>query len=71
MQTEDDSPRINWKLAKIIEQENDRMIRSVKLRSQNGIINKPISKLYPLEVQLDKVKQQMTRIDRYAENEGE
>ena len=71
MQTEDDSPRINWKLAKIIEQKNDRMIRSVKLRSQNGIINQPISKLYPLEVQLDKVKQQMTRIDRYAENEGE
>ena len=52
VQIQEDSPRVNWKLAVIEElvHGNDGMVRSVKLRTTNGLTNRPVSKLYPLEV---------------------
>ena len=47
----DDGPRLLWKLAKVEElvREKDGLIRSVKVRTQNGLNNSAIVKLYPLE----------------------
>ena len=48
----DDSKRVNWKLA-VIESVNkgkDNMIRSANIRTATGRTNRPISRLYPLEV---------------------
>lgn len=48
----DDSARVNWKLA-IIESVNkgkDGLIRSANIRTANGRTNRPIARLYPLEV---------------------
>ena len=48
----DDTPRIQWKLA-IIEKINkgeDGLIRSVNVKTSTGKTNRPITKLYPLEV---------------------
>ena len=48
----DDKQRINWKLAVIehlIEGE-DGQIRAAHIRTANGKTNRPIAKLYPLEV---------------------
>ena len=48
----DDTPRIQWKLA-IIEQVNkgaDGLIRSANVRTSSGKTNRPIARLYPLEV---------------------
>ena len=48
----DDSKRVNWKLA-VIESVNkgkDNMIRSAIIRTATGRTNRPISRLYPLEV---------------------
>ena len=45
-------PRIRWKLAVVedVVKGNDGLIRSTKLRTNNGVKNRPIVKLYPLEV---------------------
>ena len=51
----DDAPRINWRLA-IIEElitGNDGLIRAAKLRMASGRTNRPITRLYPLEVTTD------------------
>jgi transposase InsO family protein len=51
----DDSPRIKWKLA-VIEDlitGNDGLIRAANLRTSTGQTNRPIAKLYPLEVRAD------------------
>jgi hypothetical protein len=51
----DDSPRIKWKLA-VIEDlitGNDGLIRAANLRTSTGQTNRPIAKLYPLEVRTD------------------
>ena len=48
----DDIPRINWKLA-VIEGliiGNDGLVRAANIRTVNGRTNRPIAKLYPLEV---------------------
>lgn len=48
----DDSPRINWRMA-VIESVNkgkDGVIRYVNLRTTTGRTNRPITRLYPLEV---------------------
>jgi len=48
----DDTARVNWKLA-VIESLNkgaDDMIRSVNIRTASGRTNRPIARLYPLEV---------------------
>ena len=49
---DDNLPRIRWKLAVIEElyPGADGVIRSVKIRTSNGITNRPVVKLYPLEV---------------------
>jgi transposase InsO family protein len=48
----DDAPRLLWKLAVVEElvKGNDGLIRSAKIRTQNGLTNRAIVKLYPLEV---------------------
>jgi len=45
----DECPRINWKLAVIegLTTGNDGMVRSANIRT---VTNRPVSKLYPLEV---------------------
>ena len=52
VQIHDDSPRIQWRLG-VIEQLNkgaDGFVRSVQLRTSTGKTNRPITKLYPLEI---------------------
>ncbi len=48
----DDIPRLQWKLAVVEElvSGKDGLIRSAKIRTQNGFTNRAIVKLYPLEV---------------------
>jgi len=60
-----DCPRINWKLAVIegVTTGNDGMVRSANIRTKNGVTNRPVRKLYPLEVATDDggiVRDQMT-----------
>ena len=48
----DDIPRVRWKLAvvKKVNKGRDGLIRSAVIRTSNGITNRPITKLYPLEI---------------------
>ena len=48
----DDTPRINWQLAVIedVIKGSDGLIRAVNIRTKSGRINRPIARLYPLEV---------------------
>ena len=48
----DDKPRIKWKLAVIenLTEGKDGYVRSADIRTTNGKTNRPIAKLYPLEV---------------------
>ena len=52
VQIHDDSSRITWKLAVVDELifGKDGLIRAVKLRTSYGLTNRPIFKLYPIEV---------------------
>ena len=45
-------PRLRWKLGLVSElfRGADGLVRSVRLRTKNGETNRPITKLYPLEV---------------------
>ena len=55
MLVHDDCPRINWKLA-IVEslvKDNDGLVRSATIRIRNGVTNRPVAKLYPLELSSD------------------
>jgi len=45
----DDTPRIRWKLEGV-NKGADGLIRSADIRTANGKTNRPISRLYPLEV---------------------
>jgi len=48
----DDTPRINWRLA-VVEDTivgEDGLVRAANIRTSTGKTNRPISKLYPLEV---------------------
>lgn len=52
VQVYDDHPRVRWKLA-VIERlipGNDGLVRSAVIRTKDGVTNRPIVKLYPLEV---------------------
>ena len=52
MLVHDDCPRMNWKMA-IVEglvTGNDGRVRSATIRTSSGVTNKPVMKLYPLEV---------------------
>ena len=56
----DDTTRIHWKLA-VIESVNkgaDGMIRSANIRTATGRTNRPIARLYPLEVSATEVATQ-------------
>ena len=48
----DDTPRVNWKLAVIqqVIKGKDGLIRAANIRTASGITNRPITKLYPLEI---------------------
>ena len=48
----DDIPRVHWKLAVITEvvKGKDGLIRSAVIRTTNGVTNRPITKLYPMEI---------------------
>ena len=50
---EDLLQRMKWKLGLIIElfRSKDGIVRSLKLKTSSGETNRPITKLYPLEVQ--------------------
>jgi len=62
----DECPRMNWKLAVIedLTKGNDGMVRSATIRTKNGITNRPVVKLYPLEVTSDagSLRDQMTEL---------
>ena len=48
----EDTPRINWRLGLIVEllHSSDGIVRSVNVKTSSGVLNRPITKLYPLEV---------------------
>ena len=48
----DDAPRINWQLAVIedVTRGSDGLIRAANIRTKSGRTNRPIARLYPLEV---------------------
>ena len=54
----DDTLKVNWKLAVIqqVIKGKDGLIRAANIRTANGITNRPITKLYPLEVTASDVK---------------
>ena len=55
----DDCPRLKWRLAVVqeLQRGNDNFVRSAVIRTDKGITNRPISKLYPLEVNVGKTVQ--------------
>lgn len=52
VQIQQEGSRLHWNLGVIEEMSvgNDGHIRSVKLSTKNGITNRPIRKLFPLEI---------------------
>ena len=56
----DDKPRNTWKLAIIEEliRGNDGLVRAANIRTKNGRTNRPITKLYPLEISAETSKEQ-------------
>jgi len=52
VQIHDDCPRIQWRLGVIerLNQGADGLVRSVQLRTPTGRTNRPVAKLYPLEI---------------------
>ena len=48
----DNKKRLEWPLAKVLKlsQGNDGYIRSAQIKMQNGVTQRPIVKLYPLEI---------------------
>ena len=57
VQIHDETKRIYWKLG-IVENlitGRDGHVRAVNLRTSNGITNRPITKLYPLELHVDNI----------------
>ena len=48
----DDCPRINWRMAVVesLVTGKDGMVRSANIRTKNGMTNRPVTKLYPLEL---------------------
>jgi hypothetical protein len=51
----DNNKRVLWPLAVVTKFKfgNDGLVRSAEIRTKNGISNRPIAKLYPIEVQLN------------------
>ena len=68
----DDVPRTKWKMA-VIEQlirGNDGYVRAATIRYHSGRTNRPISKLYPLEVSSFETVDQNTIDDHDKSNQG-
>ena len=65
VQIHDDVPRSQWKLGVIegLNRGNDGYIRSVTVRTANGRTNRPIARLYPLEVSTDECPMNETSKD--------
>ena len=55
---EDMIPRMKWKLGIIVDvyKGPDGVVRSAQLRTKNGLTNRPVSKLYPLEIMANDVE---------------
>ena len=53
---EDEGPRLKWRLGKIVDLHHgiDGRCRSVSLKTNYGLITRPLIKLYPLEVDGEK-----------------
>jgi len=53
----DDGPRSRWRLARVdsLTSGNDGRVRAVNVRTDGGMTNRPITKLYPLEIGEDAV----------------
>ena len=51
----DDTPRLNWRLAiiKELQRGQDGFVRSASIQTTNGITSRPITKLYPLEINVE------------------
>ena len=65
MLVHDDCPRMNWKMA-IVEglvTGNDGRVRSATIRTRSGVTNRPVMKLYPLEV-TDKTDAELIRKEK-------
>ena len=62
VQVHDERSRNNWKLAVIEElvKGEDGLIRTAILRTNNGITNRPVAKLYPIEVNCDDAQPETT-----------
>ncbi|XP_062590223.1 uncharacterized protein LOC134251820 [Saccostrea cucullata] len=58
VQIHEEKPRIMWKLAVVEEliQGRDGFVRAATLRTKNGLTNRPIVKLYPIEVNENELK---------------
>ena len=61
----DESPRINWEMAVVrsLVTGNDGLVRSAIIRTKNGVTNRPVTKLYPLELS-DKKSTKMNETPR-------
>ena len=52
VQIHEDSPKLTWMIGKVedLTQGGDGLVRSATIRTKNGLTNRPIVKLYPLEI---------------------
>ena len=74
VQIHDEGPRLSWRLA-IIEElitGNDGLVRAANIRTSTGRTNRPIVKLYPLEVTSVETSASPTAqpVDRHPEEEN-
>jgi hypothetical protein len=67
VQIHDDTPRLLWKLGKILELHvgTDGFIRSVKLKMGTGVVTRAVQHLYPLEVSADDYQLQPKEIGQF------
>ena len=62
-------PRMRWKLGLIVNtyEGSDGIVRSAKLKTSYGVTNRPVSKLYPLEVRSEAIAPNIENVIQYAE----
>ena len=68
VQVHDETPRSKWKLAVITEliHGNDGLVRSAKIKMNGTETNRPIVKLYPLEVNMDNYSHETNITDEHS-----
>ena len=69
VQVHDDTKRINWRLA-VIESlitGKDGLVRAANIRTSTGCTNRPIAKLYPLEVRATTPPEESTTVQESSE----